>query len=182
MLGISGLKSEIKIGGTSSGFTLIELLVVIAIIGMLASMVLASLNSARRKARDARRLSDMKTMQTALEFYYDQFNRYPDSDLGGCGTWDTPGNGTFITPLVSNNFLPAHIMDPLTNDSCGNYRYYRYPTGSSGCDTAKGSFYVLSVVDMETSGNPHPASQGWSCPARNWQNEFDWVAGRFESP
>ena len=51
------------------GFTLIELLVVIAIIGILASVVLASLNSARKKSRDARRVADIKQIQLALELY-----------------------------------------------------------------------------------------------------------------
>ena len=53
------------------GFTLIELLVVIAIIGILSSVVLASLNSARQKGRDAKRISDVKQLQLALELYYD---------------------------------------------------------------------------------------------------------------
>jgi len=53
------------------GFTLIELLVVIAIIGILSSVVLASLNSARQKGRDARRISDVKQVQLALELFYD---------------------------------------------------------------------------------------------------------------
>lgn len=48
------------------GFTLIELLIVIAIIGLLSSVVLASLNSARVKARDAKRTSELKTLQLAL--------------------------------------------------------------------------------------------------------------------
>ncbi len=48
------------------GFTLIELLVVVAIIGMLASLILASLNSARTKARDSRRLSDLKEIANLI--------------------------------------------------------------------------------------------------------------------
>ena len=62
----------------NKGFTLIELLVVIAIIGVLASIVLASLNSARRKSRDARRIVDVKQIQLALELYFDgQGSQYP---------------------------------------------------------------------------------------------------------
>jgi prepilin-type N-terminal cleavage/methylation domain-containing protein len=51
----------------SKGFTLIELLVVIAIIGLLASIILASLNTARQKGRDARRIADLKEMANAME-------------------------------------------------------------------------------------------------------------------
>jgi prepilin-type N-terminal cleavage/methylation domain-containing protein len=69
-----------KIGmykNNKKGFTLIELLVVIAIIGILSSVVLASLNSARQKSRDARRISDVKQLQLALELYFDSNANYP---------------------------------------------------------------------------------------------------------
>lgn len=59
------------------GFTLIELLVVIAIIGLLSTLAVVSLNNARQKSRDARRVSDIKQIQTALELYFNDKNAYP---------------------------------------------------------------------------------------------------------
>ena len=62
-----------------SGFTLIELLVVIAIIGLLSTLSILSLNSARARARDAKRVADVKQIQTALEMYYNDAGDYPAS-------------------------------------------------------------------------------------------------------
>lgn len=59
------------------GFTLIELLVVIAIIGLLSTLSVVALGSARVKARDSKRLSDLKQVQTALELYYTDKDAYP---------------------------------------------------------------------------------------------------------
>ncbi|MBX9765469.1 type II secretion system GspH family protein [Patescibacteria group bacterium] len=64
---------------TAKGFTLIELLVVIAIIGILSSVVLASLNTARLKSRDTRRIADVKQIQLALALYFDSVGEYPDA-------------------------------------------------------------------------------------------------------
>lgn len=59
------------------GFTLIELLVVIAIIGVLAAIILVSLNNARGKARDSRRISEVRQVQNALQLAYNDSNSYP---------------------------------------------------------------------------------------------------------
>jgi len=65
------------------GFTLIELLVVIAIIGLLSTLAVVSLNNARAKSRDAKRIADVKQQQTALELYYNDCNQYPELPAGG---------------------------------------------------------------------------------------------------
>ncbi len=167
------------------GFTLIELLVVITIIGLLASITLVALNQVREKARDARRLSDMRQIMIALEMYYDIVGNYPlISGDSCCDGWDQGpcGINDFIGRLELVGLISQVPTDPSggSGSGCYGYNYYRYSAGSYGCDSDRGSFYVLGVRDMETSGRPHSDSPGWSCPNRNWQNEFDWVAGEFE--
>ena len=63
------------------GFTLIELLVVVAIIGLLATLSIVALNNARARSRDARRVADVKQIQTALELYYNDNGIYPASGV-----------------------------------------------------------------------------------------------------
>ena len=89
------------------GFTLIELLVVIAIIGILSSVVLASLNSARSKSRDAKRVSDVKQLQLALELYFDSFGDYPNATQFVA----TSGSGA-AAGLVGNGYIATLPAPP----------------------------------------------------------------------
>jgi prepilin-type N-terminal cleavage/methylation domain-containing protein len=177
------MKNSNTVSNRQSGFTLIELVVVIAIIALLAAIVLSSFDVVQFKAHDARRISDIESVQKSLELYYIAHSRYPDANANGCG-WDV-GNatrpfmqGTGIEPDFGGGVPPVDIFK---FDACSGYRYYRYPAGSYGCPASRGAFYVLGVTDMQSEPWPYPGSPGFSCPGRDWQNEFDWVAGQFEN-
>lgn len=168
-----------------SGFSIVELMVILAIIAVLVGIAIPIYFNTRKGTRDKQRLADMRTIQEALERYYEKHGRYPSRSGNHCHNgWETCDNGEFIPALVNEGFLEEHMIDPSGPTSgpsgCGNYRYYRYGAGGGGLDPAKGAFYVLGIKDMETSGRPHSDSPGWLGPTRDWQEEFDWVTGSFE--
>jgi prepilin-type N-terminal cleavage/methylation domain-containing protein len=87
-------------GNLTRGFTLIELLVVISIISLLSSIVLASLNSARAKAKDAAIKEELKQLQTLATFNYDDYGGYgevqPSSTwYNAAATCDTTFSGNY---------------------------------------------------------------------------------------
>jgi type II secretion system protein G len=102
------------------GFTLIELLVVIAIIGVLSSVVLASLNSARAKARDARRREDIAQLINAMELYYSDNGTYPPT----AGFLNNPGHGGLDSALTPT-YISQIPDDPSLGGGTLDYIYWR---------------------------------------------------------
>jgi len=103
------------------GFTLIELLVVIAIIGLLSSVVLASLNTARSKADDAARYSDLQSLQQALELYYSNHGSYPPYDGGTSSVTNSLG------VLVTDGDISQLPTDPQpATHNGGSTTWFRY--------------------------------------------------------
>ncbi len=127
------------------GFTLIELLVVISIIGLLSSVVMASLNTARIKARDALRRSEMTQLQLALETYYVDNGSYPLGPAGGvynelgCGStgnanWYAAtaytGLGGYI-PNLAPQYIPVLPSDPMVSGSISRCFVYGSSNGTT---------------------------------------------------
>lgn len=115
------------------GFTLIELLVVISIIALLSSVTLASLNTARAKARDTQRVASVRQIVAALELYRDKNGAYPacTAAIGGdawCGNC-TAASGvteftTALAPLITDGFLSSIPVDPLSTGPCYMFEYF----------------------------------------------------------
>jgi len=119
-------------------FTLIELLVVISIIGILSVIGLNSFSSARVKARDSNRKSDLSAISKALELYYNDLGEYPDDNTGsimGCGT-DAIEECDWGTSKFSNNTTGEVYLIKLPTDSNSNYSYYYESFTVNGINTS----------------------------------------------
>src|SRR5579872_300255 len=151
-----GRRRLLKRGYTDSmklkGFTLIELLVVIAIIGILASIIMVSLGGARAKARDAKRISDLKEIQLALANYFNDYGFYPYDIYKSNGTRGAPSWG------LSPDYLAAVPTDPSAGISQTNC-----DIGKSGSPSTNGCYIYVAEdtgannnLNCNSFANPYP--------------------------
>ena len=143
-----------------SGFTLIELLVVISIISILSSVVMASLNTARTKARDVKRRAELKQVQIGLQLYYVTNNgTYPVTGpgvwWGNCtdfGSHETSGANGWVQNLAPTH-MPVLPLDPKPNGAGGCY-LYRSDTGTDYKLLAHQTMEVCTVPPGIPSTDP----------------------------
>jgi len=150
------MASKIKIA-TTKGFTLIELLVVISIIGILSTLAVVSLNNARLKARDTKRVSDIKQIQTALELYASDKFGYPAVDAAGLVLGSADGStlsktagfsatasGTLYMGNVPSNALPGGV-DYV-------YKSWSNSGATSSCTSGTCIWYTINFELEEQTG------------------------------
>ena len=152
------------------GFTLVELLVVISIIGLLSTLAIVSLNSAKIKARDTVRKSDLAQIRTALELYFDDNDAYPPSPCGyDCNGYYYSHNDTwdvFEAYLVPYMKVPK---DPLGGTSSPWNGGHTYAYGNVG-DAVYSPQYDLTANLESTSDSDR-------CEVKNYMfrfGELEW--------
>lgn len=113
------------------GFTLIELLIVIAIIGLLATIAIVSLSTAQQKARDAKRVADIKQLQSAVELHFSEERYYPSFN-----TWAD-------LSAALTDYITQIPVDPTNND--GYYYVYAANAADGAVDALGADHYVLGA-------------------------------------
>lgn len=162
----------------SKGFTLVELLIAIAVVGILATVLIVAVNPAKQlqKSRDTGRKAALKTLQTALEQYYQDNGNYPVSATNPCvssyttGCWmttnSTPSNN-LLGPYAAS-YIKAMPSDPSQNGSnCanggGSHRILAYSSPAGGAS------YIISAR-LENLSDPQVTSlpSGSTCIGHNY--------------
>ncbi len=140
------------------GFTLIELLVVIAIVAVLATAVISSSNTARAKGRDAKRISEMKSLQKALDLYFDTCGGYPKIAAPGPAYADIGAAGGLLTSTqdgtcaASATTFGTYMSVLPANPSPGGATYKYCSTdegaaiGAGSCNNTKGASYQITFA------------------------------------
>ncbi|MDP2692981.1 MAG: type II secretion system protein [bacterium] len=153
---------------SNHGFTLIELLVVIAIIGLLSTLGVVSLNTARQKARDTQRITNVNTISKAIALYQSDHEGIPPGEEG---VEYVNGNDKWI-PGLSPTYMSVVPSDPIDN---GAYKFHYARNGNNyevlafledhGSDAACGDggnsceYYEKAFGEFLVIANP--GASGW---------------------
>ena len=134
------------------GFTLIELLVVMVIIGLLAGLILPNFISARERARDAQRKSDLEQIQKALELY--KMDQSPPAYPAGGDPFQPASCGSIWQSAGGTAYMPKFPCDPKTAPG-NNWRYVLTIPRVAGDNLT----YKL-VACLENKSDPDAVAEG----------------------
>ncbi|MDP3954929.1 MAG: prepilin-type N-terminal cleavage/methylation domain-containing protein [bacterium] len=143
------------------GFTLIELLVVISIIGILATLIMANFMGVRERARDARRKSDIREIQNAIQMYYSDYKKFPSTSCtceeippnDGCPFGSTDVDRWSALASQLSPYINPLPVDPINLDSSNNRYVY-------GCFIANSNYEYEIETRLENASDSDDNNDG----------------------
>lgn len=131
------------------GFTTMELLIVIALIGILATIIILFVNSARAKGRDAQRMSDIEQIRTAIELYIIDNGVAPDMFAV-----DKESSWNNLSALLVPTYIPTLPIDPCglspsctttTGGTNGSWFAYVYKGPTQLINEGTGAYFGIPI-------------------------------------
>ncbi len=156
-----------------SGFTLIEILITVSIIALLSTIIIVGLDAVRAKARDTKRIGDIKQLHGAIENFYSTCYRFPINILE-----------VSRTPVDCIGYSPVLLEIPIDPAPGTGYKYF---TDAAGSPLGSGRrFHLCATLEFSYGNGKSKAgkapfntgSLGDSCDGRN-QYVFDVIGGAY---
>jgi general secretion pathway protein G len=162
------------------GFTLIELLVVISIIGLLSSIVLTSLNTARSKSRDTKRIEDLSQLRNALELYRQDHGIYPIvtedyvsfAEIHSIDSkWKSNTNS--LAQALVPNYISSLPIDPTNSNTTANWESGNNYSYTYATYNENGKDYDLSAR-LELNNSSGCPDRDYPIYTQNYQESDTW--------
>ncbi|HVW23140.1 MAG TPA: type II secretion system protein [Candidatus Saccharimonadales bacterium] len=151
---------SLKKRDSTRGFTLVELLIVIVVIGILALLVITTYSGIQAKARNAKRQTDIQSLQTQLEAFFSQNGYYPSRTDMNTASW----RATNVKSLDAGALVdPSSTCDP-TSASClvaapaaKSYSYAVTDSSGASCETTDtncAQYTLTATYEGTVNGSP----------------------------
>lgn len=139
----------------NQGFTIVELLIVIVVIGILALLVITTYSGIQQKARNSKRSSDVKSLQTQLEAFYSQNGFYPSRTDMNNDTWLTTNMKSLDKNALIDPSNAAQSNDFVTAPVAKTYAYDVLNSSSTSCeadDTTCAKYTLTATYEGTVNG------------------------------
>jgi prepilin-type N-terminal cleavage/methylation domain-containing protein len=146
----------------NQGFTIVELLIVIVVIGILALLVITTYSGIQAKARNSKRASDVKSLQTQIEAYFSQNGYYPSRTDMNSSTW----LGTNMKSLDQNALVdpknPTQSKTLVAAPAANSYAYAVTDSSGNSCesdDTQCAKYTLTATYEGTVNGQSTAVAQ-----------------------
>ena len=148
----------------SKGFTIVELLIVIVVIGILALLVITTYSGIQAKARNTKRQTDLKSLQTKLEAFYNDNGYYPNLADMQSTTWLKSNMKGIDTTSTVDPSAPSSTTDSIvaatsaTDNHAKSYAYFVTDASDNSCEGAGNDvncakYTIIATYEGTVNGN-----------------------------